>query len=138
MSLLDKVTDSQGQVLKTYDPVIVREMVDVPTNVWSDIQEGMRRVVQTHDQFNGLGVALSGKTGTAEIDYRQPNHGLFIGYAPSDAPQYAVAVRIANGYSSGNACTTANDIIEYIFDLAEEEEILTGYASTDVSNTSND
>ena len=75
---------------------------------------------------------------TAEIDYRQPNHGLFIGYAPSDAPQYAVAVRIANGYSSGNACTTANDIIEYIFDLAEEEEILTGYASTDVSNTSND
>lgn len=138
LSLLDKVTDSQGQVLKTYDPVIVREMVDVPTNVWSDIQEGMRRVVQTHDQFNGLGVALSGKTGTAEIDYRQPNHGLFIGYAPSDAPQYAVAVRIANGYSSGNACTTANDIIEYIFDLAEEEEILTGYASTDVSNTSND
>ena len=138
LSLLDKVTDSQGQVLKTYDPVIVREMVDVPTSVWSDIQEGMRRVVQTHDQFNGLGVALSGKTGTAEIDYRQPNHGLFIGYAPSDAPQYAVAVRIANGYSSGNACTTANDIIEYIFDLAEEEEILTGYASTDVSNTSND
>ncbi len=138
LSLLDKVTDSQGQVLKTYDPVVVREMVDVPTSVWSDIQEGMRRVVQTHDQFNGLGVALSGKTGTAEIDYRQPNHGLFIGYAPSDAPQYAVAVRIANGYSSGNACTTANDIIEYIFDLAEEEEILTGYASTDVSNTSND
>ena len=138
LSLLDKVTDSQGQVVKTYDPVIEREMVDVPTSVWQDIQEGMRRVVQTHEQFNGLGVALSGKTGTAEIDYRQPNHGLFIGYAPSDAPQYSVAVRIANGYSSGNACTTANDIIKYIFDLAEPEEILTGYASTDVSNTSND
>lgn len=138
LSLLDKVTDSQGQLIKSYDPVIVREMVDVPTSVWSDIQEGMRRVVQTHEQFNGLGVALSGKTGTAEIDYHQPNHGLFIGYAPSESPEYSVAVRIANGYSSGNACTTANDIIKYIFDLAEDEEILTGYASTDVSNTSND
>ena len=46
--------------------------------------------------------------------------------------------RIANGYSSGNACTTANDIMEYIFDLADKDTILTGYASTDVSNTSND
>lgn len=138
LSLLDKVTDSQGQTQKTYEPVVKSEMTDVPSYVWEDIHDGMRRVVQTHEQFNGLGVALSGKTGTAEIDYRQPNHGLFIGYAPSDQPQYAVAVRIANGYSSGNACTTANDIMEYIFDLADEDTILTGYASTDVSNTSND
>ena len=138
LSLLDKVTDSQGQTQKTYEPVVKSEMTDVPSYVWEDIHDGMRRVVQTHEQFNGLGVALSGKTGTAEIDYRQPNHGLFIGYAPSDQPQYAVAVRIANGYSSGNACTTANDIMENIFDLADEDTILTGYASTDVSNTSND
>lgn len=138
LSLLDKVTDSQGQAQKTYEPVVKSEMTDVPSYVWEDIHDGMRRVVQTHEQFNGLGVALSGKTGTAEIDYRQPNHGLFIGYAPSDQPQYAVAVRIANGYSSGNACTTANDIMEYIFDLADKDTILTGYASTDVSNTSND
>ena len=138
LSLLDKVTDSQGQTQKTYEPVVKSEMTDVPSYVWEDIHDGMRRVVQTHEQFNGLGVALSGKTGTAEIDYRQPNHGLFIGYAPSDQPQYAVAVRIANGYSSGNACTTANDIMEYIFDLADKDTILTGYASTDVSNTSND
>lgn len=138
LSLLDKVTDSQGQTQKTYEPVVKSEMTGVPSYVWEDIHDGMRRVVQTHEQFNGLGVALSGKTGTAEIDYRQPNHGLFIGYAPSDQPQYAVAVRIANGYSSGNACTTANDIMEYIFDLADKDTILTGYASTDVSNTSND
>lgn len=138
LSLLDKVTDSQGQTQKTYEPVVKSEMTDVPSYVWEDIHDGMRRVVQIHEQFNGLGVALSGKTGTAEIDYRQPNHGLFIGYAPSDQPQYAVAVRIANGYSSGNACTTANDIMEYIFDLADKDTILTGYASTDVSNTSND
>lgn len=76
LSLLDKVTDSQGQTQKTYETVVKSEMTDVPSHVWEDIHDGMRRVVQTHEQFNGLGVALSGKTGTAEIDYRQPNHGL--------------------------------------------------------------
>ena len=138
LSLLDKVTDSQGQTLETYEPSVDSEMSDVPENVWADIHDGMQRVVQTHAEFSNLGVSLAGKTGTAEIDYTQPNHGLFIGYAPADDPQYAVAVRIPNSFSSGNACTTANDIIEYIFNLADEDEILTGYASTDVSNTSND
>ncbi len=88
----------------------------------------MRRVVETHEQFNGLGVTLSGKTGTAELDIYHPNHGLFIGYttsASTGAPEYALAVRIANGYSSGNACLTANDILQYIYDLADEDTILT-------------
>lgn len=138
LSLLDRVTDSEGQTQETYDVSVESEMTDVPANVWADIHDGMYRVIQNHSEFSGLGVSLAGKTGTAEIDYTQPNHGLFIGYAPSDQPQYAIAVRIPNSFSSGNACTTANDIIEYIFGLADEEDILTGYASTDVSNTSND
>ena len=138
LSLLDRVTDSEGQTQKTYEPSVENEMTDVPANVWEDIHDGMYRVIQTHSEFSGLGVSLAGKTGTAEIDYYQPNHGLFIGYAPADDPQYAIAVRIPNAFSSGNACTTANDIMEYIFGLADEDAILTGYASTDVSNTSTD
>lgn len=138
LSLLDRVTDSEGQTQKVYEPSVENEMTDVPGNVWADIQDGMYRVIQTHSEFSGLGVSLAGKTGTAEIDYYQPNHGLFIGYAPADDPQYAIAVRIPNAFSSGNACTTANDIVKYIFGLADEDTILTGYASTDVSNTSTD
>ncbi|HIW50515.1 MAG TPA: peptidase [Candidatus Blautia intestinavium] len=138
LSLLDRVTDSEGQTQKVYEPSVENEMTDVPGNVWADIQDGMYRVIQTHSEFSGLGVSLAGKTGTAEIDYYQPNHGLFIGYAPADDPQYAIAVRIPNAFSSGNACTTANDIVKYIFSLADEDTILTGYASTDVSNTSTD
>ena len=141
LSLLDKVTDSQGKILTEYAPSVKNQMTDVPSSVWDDIHDGMRRVVETHEQFNGLGVTLSGKTGTAELDIYHPNHGLFIGYttsASTDAPEYALAVRIANGYSSGNACLTANDILQYIYDLADEDTILTGYASSDTSNTSND
>ena len=64
-----------------------------------------------------------------------PNHGLFIGYAPSTDPKYAISVRIANGYTSGNACLIANDIFKYIFELADKESIITGMASSDTSDS---
>lgn len=137
LTLLDKVTKPDGTVVEDYEPE-VEGTVDVSQNVWDDIHDGMERVVATHQQFDGLGMTVAGKTGTAEIDIYHPNHGLFIGYAPASEPKYSIAVRIANGYSSGNACLAANDIFKYIFELADEESILTGYASEDVSNTSND
>ena len=137
LTLLDQVKDSKGNVIQEYEPQ-VENILDVPQNVWNDIHDGMYRVVQTHEQFNGLGIDVAGKTGTAEIDIYHPNHGLFVGYAPASEPKYAIAVRIANGYSSGNACLAANDIFKYIFKLADEETILTGIASSDTSNTSND
>ena len=49
-----------------------------------------------------------------------------------------MAIRIANGYSSGNACLIANDICKYIFELDDPENIITGYAAADTSETSND
>lgn len=137
LTLLDKVTEPDGTVIEDYEPEILNEL-DLSDNIWEDLHDGMRRVVQTHDQFNTLGVELSGKTGTAELDIFHPNHGLFVGYAPSYDPKYAISVRIPNGYSSGNACLVANDVMKYIFELADEEQIITGYASSDTSETSND
>lgn len=137
LTLLDQVSDSKGQVIEDYQPQI-DSTIDVPDNVWDDIHDGMYRVIQTHEQFYGLGVEVAGKTGTAEVDFYHPNHALFIGYAPATEPKYAIAIRIANGYSSGNACLAANDIFKYIFDLADKESIITGIASSDVSDISND
>lgn len=137
LSLLDRVEDPKGGLVEEYAPKVV-DQIDVPNNVWDDIHDGMYRVVQTHNQFDGLGMDVSGKTGTAQIDLQHPDHGLFVGYAPSSEPDYGIAVRIANGYSSGNACLAANDIFKYIFELADETSIITGVASSDVSDTSND
>ena len=137
LSLLDRVTDSKGKLIKEY-PSETAGQLDLSSNIWDDIHDGMYRVVQTHDQFNRLGVEVAGKTGTAEIDYYHPNNALFIGYAPVSDPKYAISVRIANGYASGNACLAANDIFKYIFGLADESTILTGYAASDTSNVSND
>ena len=137
LTLLDKVMDQKGDVIQEYEPEI-EDVVNISSNIWDVIHDGMRRVIQTHSQFDGLGVEVAGKTGTAELDLRHPNHGLFVGYAPASDPEYAVAIRIANGYSSGNACLIANDIFKYMYNLADKDSILTGIASTDTSDTSND
>ena len=137
LTLLDKVMDPKGEVIQEYEPEI-EDVVNISSNIWDVIHDGMRRVIQTHSQFDGLGVEVAGKTGTAELDLRHPNHGLFIGYAPASDPEYAVVIRIANGYSSGNACLIANDIFKYMYNLADKDSILTGIASTDTSDTSND
>ena len=137
LTLLDKVMEPKGDVIQEYEPEI-EDVVNISSNIWDVIHDGMRRVIQTHSQFDGLGVEVAGKTGTAELDLRHPDHGLFIGYAPASDPEYAVAIRIANGYSSGNACLIANDIFKYMYNLADKDSILTGIASTDTSDTSND
>ena len=42
------------------------------------------------------GVQVAGKTGTAQVE-GQTAHAWFIGFAPADAPQYAIAVLVENG-----------------------------------------
>ena len=137
LTLLDKISDPKGNVIQEYESEI-QDVANISSNIWDVIHDGMRRVIQTHSQFDGLGIEVAGKTGTAELDLRHPNHGLFIGYAPASDPEYAIAIRIANGYSSGNACLIANDIFKYMYNLADKDSILTGIASTDTSDTSND
>ena len=137
LTLLDKIMNPKGDVIEEYEPEL-QDVVNISSNIWDVIHDGMLRVVQTHNQFDGLGIEVAGKTGTAELDLRHPNHGLFVGYAPASDPEYAIAIRIANGYSSGNACLIANDIFKYMYNLADKDSILTGVASTDTSDTSND
>ena len=105
----------------------------------------MRGVVQNHaafsatnaPAFNGTnGLAVAGKTGTAQQSKDKPNHGLFIGYAPYDTPEIAMAVRITNGYSSTNAASVAKDIVSYYFKLKDESDIITNTAANvNVSNS---
>ncbi|HEX2075375.1 MAG TPA: penicillin-binding protein 2 [Geodermatophilus sp.] len=47
------------------------------------------------------GIEVAGKTGTAEVAQGVPDHNWFIGFAPADDPQIAVAVFVANGGGTG-------------------------------------
>ena len=43
------------------------------------------------------GVAVAGKTGTAETAEGESPHAWFIAFAPADTPQYAIAVLVEHG-----------------------------------------
>lgn len=137
LTLLDKVADSQGNVIINYEPEI-RNTIDLPDSYWDAMHSGMRQVVQNKSYFGDLAVNVAGKTGTAEQTKSRPNHALFICYAPYENPEIAVATRIPFGYSSDHAAQTTRDIIKYYYGLAEEEELITGTADTPDAGVSNE
>ena len=47
------------------------------------------------------GIAVAGKTGTAETGDGRPPHAWFIAFAPAEAPRYAVAVLVEHGGADG-------------------------------------
>lgn len=128
LTLLDKVTDSLSNVLIEYEPEIYNE-IQMPSTYWDSIQLGMRRVVEGKSYFSDLAVNVAGKTGTAQENLSRADHALFVGYAPYEKPEIAIATRIAFGYTSDYAAQTTRDIIKYHYGLAETEDIITGSAS---------
>lgn len=127
LTLLDKVTDSNGNLIVDYEPV-VRNTLDLPSSYWNAIHSGMRKVVEKKTYFKDLGVVVAGKTGTAEENRKRANHALFVSYAPFDNPEITVSTRIAFGYTSEYAANLTRDIYKYYYGLDEEDAIVTGTA----------
>ena len=60
------------------------------------------------------GVQVAGKTGTAQVSDEVADHTWFMGFAPADDPQIAVAVFVANGGGTGGerSAPIAPEVIE--------------------------
>lgn len=134
-TLLNKVTDSKGNLLTEYQPT-VKNNVDVASSTWDAIHSGMRMVVESHSEFDGFPIAVAGKTGTAQQVATRPNHALFVGYAPYEAPQISIATRIAYGYTSSNAVDVSRKVLSYCFGVEDEAALLNGQA-TNVADNAN-
>ncbi len=129
LTLLNKVTDSEGHTLSVYEPEVRNEMTDISSSTWEALRTGMKEVIQSHTEFDDLRTVIAGKTGTAQESEERPNHALFIGYAPADDPEIAIATRIAYGYTSSNMCAFADTVMRYYFGEATAEELITGQAA---------
>lgn len=100
-------------------PAIEDIKLNNPAN-WDHMFEAMRKVISSpHGTARALQAnlqfSIAGKTGTAQVvgikqderydsaalKERQRDHALFIGFAPVENPQIAVAVVVENGESSG-------------------------------------
>lgn len=137
LTLLEKVTDAEGNLTEAFSPD-VRNEIEMPQSYWDVIHSGMRKVVENKSYFSDLAVNVAGKTGTAEQTKSRPNHALFVCYAPYEEPEIAIATRIPYGYSSDYAAQATRDILKYYYGLAEEEELITGTASTPEGGISNE
>ena len=131
LSLIDKVTTIDGEMVKDYTPEQENTLTDISSSTWTAVHNGMKKVISSAhpDMFAKLmasDVSLAGKTGTAQQSTTHPDHGLFVGFAPSESPEIAFAIRIANGYSSNYAAEVGRYVMEYYYGVTPTEEILTG------------
>lgn len=127
LTLIDKVSEPSGQILYE-NHAAVRNRIEMEDSYWNAIHDGMRKVVESKSYYRNFGVNVAGKTGTAEESNSRAPHALFVAFAPFEKPEIAIATRIAYGYSSGYAAQTTKEVLKYYFDLADEDEILTGKA----------
>ena len=128
LSLLDKLTDSQGNLIEDFTPA-VRSQIDIQDSTWNAVHTGMRRVISDGSAskiFNDLEVPIAGKTGTAEEvkNGHTINHAFFVSFAPYDDPEIAVTVNIPYGYSSSNAATAAKNIYRFYYGYMDLDYIL--------------
>lgn len=75
----------------------------------------MEKYAKNTGVFEGFPISVAGKSGTAQESKTRSDHGLFVGDAPAENPQTAVAVRITNGYVAGNAVECGREIFETYF-----------------------
>lgn len=135
LTLLYKVTDISGNVIKEYEPSVYNEIsnAEISSSTFNLIHKGMNFMVEKDTRFNSVraaGMQMAGKTGTAQQSETHADHVLFVGFAPSSSPEIAMSCRIANGYSSGYPAEIGRDMVLKYFDLAEDSELITGGAAS--------
>ena len=134
LSLIDKVTSSDGTVVEDHVPQI-SSVVDIADTTWDAVQSGMRRVITDSSSkriFRDLEVEIAGKTGTAQENTRA-NHAFFISYGPYANPEISVTVNIPYGYASANAATIAKSVYRFYYGYTSLEDII-GAGALDASN----
>lgn len=125
---LEKITDyDRKNDIQTAEPEVVME-TGVSAESLRIVQEGMRLVCTegtAASTFADFGIAVAGKTGTAET-YEHSDNLTFIGYAPYHKPEIAVAVVIEYGGTGDAAKEVAKAIFtSYFFgeNLPEESPV---------------
>lgn len=128
LSLIDRIQEGGSGEIEQIDGPEERSLEGILPSAWDTIGEGMRMMAENNRVLRELPFSVAGKTGTAQQNRTRPNHALFIGYAPYEQPQIAVATRIAYGYSSSNAVEVTSDIFKYYFGVEDSDKLLTGQA----------
>ncbi len=125
------------------------ESLGIPEEHLAIVRQGMFDVVNAgigtaHAARSPInGVHFAGKTGTAQVrrisaeerrhgvkkneslPWKQRDHALFVAFAPTEEPRYAVSVIIEHGIAGGRyAAPIARDVLTYMYDPERALKIL--------------
>ncbi len=135
--LLLKITDQEGNVVRDFEPEVIR-YVPIDLTHLATVREGMEAAVvfgtstdaQLLDPEGNQQIRVAGKTGTAEYyctDEEQlnnmcirsdpmPTHAWFTAFAPLEDPEIALIVYVYNGgEGSETSVPIAHDILSWYF-----------------------
>lgn len=119
-TLIDKITDKDGKVIKSLSPVVENKITDLSNKAWNKITTGMENVILKNSStlrkaYANIPVTVAGKTGTAQQGANMPPHSVFVSYAPSIDPEVSVVAVIANGYSGNYSGLLCRDVYGYYY-----------------------
>ena len=116
--MVDSVRDADRSVVTQTSPEVYSQATSAST---ASMLTDMMVLVTTAPDGSGVnaaidGMEVAGKTGTAETGSERGTHNWFIGFAPADDPQIAVAVVIEHGGGSGGelAAPIARQMMEAV------------------------
>jgi peptidoglycan glycosyltransferase len=103
--LVREIIDASGSIVERFSPEELGRALSEETAI--ELTEMMVAVVAEGTGTNAQipGVAVAGKTGTAQSAEGAAPHAWFICFAPADDPKLAVAVVVENGGSFGAEAT---------------------------------
>ena len=137
VTLIKSITNADGtEVPKDEVEAYVNEKLGVSGNSGSDInisdenlqaiKEGMKGVTSdgsgtAYTYFRDFDIEVGGKTGSASTDDNGNANAWFVGFAPFDDPEIAVAVYIKDGQHGASTAVTARDIFAQYFGMNSEQ-----------------
>jgi len=114
------------ETVKTIEPVVAGK-IDMKETTRKAVFEGMLGVT-TEDGtasylFRDFPISVAGKTGSAQtVSGKRSDHGVFVSFAPYDAPEIAVCVIGEYAGSGGNMAPIVISIYNQYFGLTQPEE----------------
>ncbi|MBI2846179.1 MAG: penicillin-binding protein 2 [Chloroflexi bacterium] len=120
--IVREVRDSAGNIIRPFQVKVIRQVPVSPENL-EVVRRGMRAAATWGTAVRAAlpGVAVAGKTGTAEhpgprdAEGHLPTHAWFVGFAPADEPEVAVVVFLEKGNGAQNAAPLAAQILAAYF-----------------------
>lgn len=112
-----------GSVVLEKEPELVESIPMHEENI-DAVLNGMLGVTEdgtASSAFRGYPIEVGGKTGSAQVAVGSDN-GLFVGYAPFDDPEIAIAVVIEHGNSGGDVVPVVKDVLDAYFNNYEEPQ----------------